>query len=145
MVSISIEGQTLELPPDIAVSDDAIRRAMAPIFPQIATATLSRTTNPADGSTVIKATKQAGTKGQYETILAKLKNSPQHINPIFPLYQRLYGNNGPFENAETFFLIQNDIEKALRNGEAEHQAIESIRQRLLDAPSHPSSTIPVAF
>ena len=145
MVSISIEGQTLQLPPEVAVSDDAIRRAMSPIFPQIATATLSRTTNPADGSTIIKAIKQAGTKGHYDTILTKLKNSPQHINPIFPLYQRLYGNNGPFENAETFFLIQNDIGKALRDGESEHQAIENIRQRLLDAPSHPSSTIPVAF
>ncbi|MBK8277250.1 MAG: hypothetical protein IPK92_15890 [Nitrospira sp.] len=77
------------------------------------------------------------------TILKKLKNSPQHINPSSCCIYASSGTPVRSENAEKFFLVQNDIGKALRTtGEAEHQAIESIRQRL-DAPSHPSSTIPL--
>lgn len=144
MVKIQIEGQTLDLPPEIAVNDDAIRRAFAPVFPQVANATLSRTDGP-DGVTLIKVTKQAGTKGTYGRILDHLKDSPSHVNPIFPLYQRLYQQNSPLASAEEFFSIQGQLDPAIQDGEAEMRETHTILERLAHAPGHASRRTPVGF
>lgn len=144
MVKIQIEGQILELPPDIAVNDDAIRRAIAPVFPQVANATFSRTGGP-DGVTLIKITKQAGTKGTYEHVLKQLKESPSHVNPIFPLYQRLYQDTTPLASPEEFFSIQGQLDQALHAGEAEVHDTTTILKRLASAPGHASRRTPVGF
>lgn len=144
MIKIQIEGQLLDLPPAIAVNDDAIRRAMAPVFPQIANATLSRTDGP-DGITIIKVTKQAGTKGSYTRILDHLKDSPAHVNPIFPLHQRLYRSNTPFTAPEEFFSIQGQLDQAIHTGEAELRDTHTMLTRLVNAPGHASRLTPVGF
>lgn len=144
MVKIQIEGQILELPADVAVNDEAIRRAIAPVFPQIANATLSRVTGP-DGVTVIKVTKQAGTKGSYEQALKQLKECPRHVNPIFPLYQRLYQDTSPLASPEEFFSIQGQLDRALHAGEAEVRDTTSILTRLASAPGYASRRTPVGF
>lgn len=144
MVKIQIEGQILDLPPDIAVNDDAIRRVLAPVFPQVANATLVRTDGP-DGVTLIKVTKRAGSKGSYETILEHLKDSPRHVNPIFPLYQRLHKNDTRFVSAEEFFSIQGQLDQAIQSGEDELRDTTSLLARLAHAPGHASRRTPVGF
>jgi hypothetical protein len=144
VIKISIEGQTLELPPEIAVSDDAIRRAMAPVFPQIATAYLTRTTD-ASGTTVIKVTKRANDKGALDAVLHHLKEAPRHVNPIFPLYERLYLSTGRLPSAEDFFTIQRQLRKAIEDGEAEINDVSIIRARLRETAGTPSRSIPVGF
>lgn len=144
MVKIQIEGQTLELPPEVAVNDDAIRRVLAPVFPQVANARLTRTDGP-DGVTCIKVTKQAGTKGTYTRTLDLLKDSPSHVNPIFPLYQRLYGNKTPLAVPEEFFSIQGQLEQAIHTGEAELRETHTIATRLANAPGHASRRTPLGF
>ena len=80
MITLLVEGQEIELPEEIAVSDDAIRKAIAPLFPQSANATIQRTTD-GQGRTTIKLTKQAGTKGGYPEILKQLEADNISIPP----------------------------------------------------------------
>ena len=61
-ITLPDNGQTIELPDEIASSDEQIRAALAPLYPAIANATISREQG-ADGQTVVKITKVAGTKG----------------------------------------------------------------------------------
>lgn len=144
MIQIKIEGQTLELPPEIAVSDDAIRRAIAPVFPQVANAFFTRTED-SEGHTVIKVTKQAGTKGSLQTVLAHLKDCPRHVNPVFPLYQRLHDDERTIPNAEEFFSILGQLDSAIENGTAEIRDTGRILHRLIAAPGHAGTYPPLGF
>ncbi|MDK2741895.1 MAG: hypothetical protein NDI90_03195 [Nitrospira sp. BO4] len=142
MIKIQIEGQTLELPPNIAVSDDAIRRAIAPVFPQVANASFIRTSGT-DGTTIIKVTKQAGTKG-YAAMLAHLTKSPNYVNPVFTLYQRLF-HNTTTASPEEFFSLQRQLEPAIREGESEIRDTKHILDRLAETPGHASTRAPLGF
>jgi hypothetical protein len=144
MIQIKIEGQTLELPPEIAVSDDAIRRAVAPVFPQVANAHFTRTED-SEGHTVIKVTKQAGTKGSLQTVLAHLKDCPRHVNPVFPLYQRLHHDKRVIPTAEEFFSILGQLDSAIDNGRAEIRDTTRILRQLVAAPGHASTQTPLGF
>jgi len=145
MITLHVEGQTLELPPDIAVSDDAIRRVIAPLYPQAANATIQRVTD-ASGVTTIKLTKQAGTKGTYETILDRLKRSRPHVNPAFTLYQQLQAAfaSHPYK-PEEILSLQRRITHAIAQGEKELHVTHDFIQRLQAAPGHASAVTPLGF
>ncbi|MBU6433678.1 MAG: hypothetical protein KGS09_18585 [Nitrospirae bacterium] len=145
MITLQIEGQTLELPEDVAVSDDAIRRVIAPLFPQAANATIQRVTD-GNGITTIKLTKQAGTKGTYATILDRLKRSEPHVNPAFTLYQQLHAASDPRRyKPEDVLTLQRRVKRAITQGEEELKATHDIVQRLRAAPGHATSVPPVGF
>ena len=55
------EGQDISLPADIAASDDLIRKALSPFYPDVANADIRRETK--DGASVITVVKRAGPKG----------------------------------------------------------------------------------
>ncbi len=55
------EGQDVPLPADIAASDDLIRKALSPFYPDVANAEVRRDTQ--DGALVITVVKRAGPKG----------------------------------------------------------------------------------
>ena len=57
LIHLDGEGQTIPLPASIAASDDLIRKALAPFYENVATATIRRDTK---GITIIK---RAGPKG----------------------------------------------------------------------------------
>jgi hypothetical protein len=145
MITLHVEGQSLELPPDIAVSDDAIRRVIAPLFPQAANATIQRVTD-GNGVTTIKLTKQAGTKGTYATILDRLTRSALHVNPAFTLYQQLHAASDPRRyKPEEILTLQRRVKRAITQGEEEFQATHDIIQRLRAAPGHASTVPPLGF
>jgi hypothetical protein len=50
------------LPADIAASDDLIRKALSPYYPDVANADIRRETK--DGASVITVVKRAGPKGR---------------------------------------------------------------------------------
>ena len=60
-VNVNLDGQTIQLPAEIAASDDLIRKALAPFYPNVASAEIRRETK--DGVTVISIIKRAGPKG----------------------------------------------------------------------------------
>ena len=56
-VNVNLDGQTIQLPAEIAANDELIRKALAPFYENVATATIRRDTK---GITIIK---RAGPKG----------------------------------------------------------------------------------
>lgn len=145
MITLLVEGQEIELPEEIAVSDDAIRKAIAPLFPQSANATIQRTTD-GQGRTTIKLTKQAGTKGGYPEILKQLIRSRQHINPAFTLAHQLKTATNPRRyQPEEILLLQRQIHSAITQGEKELQHTHAILECLLSAPSNASMVTPLGF
>lgn len=145
MITLHVEGQTLELPPDIAVSDDAIRRVIAPLYPQAANATIQRVTD-GNGVTSIKLTKQAGTKGTYDAILDRLKRSRPHVNPAFTLYQQLHAASASTRyKPEEILTLQRRVKHAITQGEEELQTTHDFIQRLQAAPGHASTVTPIGF
>ncbi|HNK50163.1 MAG TPA: hypothetical protein PKX75_14045, partial [Nitrospira sp.] len=113
MVTLQLEGQEIQLPPEIAISDDAVRKAIAPLFPQAAHATIQRTTDT-NGMTTIRLTKQAGTKGNYHVILRQLIESPRHVNPALTLYQAYQAESQPTQTTvESILLTQQKLRLAI--------------------------------
>ena len=144
MVIIQIEGQQIELPPDIAINDDAIRRALAPMFPAVANATLTRTDGD-NGTTRITINKQAGSKNSYAHILHTLDQAPQHVNPIFSLHQQLCQHPDRIDSPETFFALHTNIDTVVEQGEHEITDTRAILSRLANTPGHPATRRPLAF
>ncbi len=56
------EGQDVPLPADVAASDDLIRKALSPFYPDVASADIRRETK--HGVSVITVVKRAGPKGR---------------------------------------------------------------------------------
>ncbi len=143
MVTLQIEGQSLELPENIAVNDDAVRRAIAPLFPQIASARFERVTDK-EGRTVLKVTKEAGVKGLTpETLVNTLKRCPRHINPALVLSRKLQQTTA--DHIEDILTLERQLESAILTGEHELQVTNAIFTRLLHAPAVPSTTTPIGF
>ncbi len=61
-LDIHLEGQAIELPDNIAASDDLIRRALAPFYPAVVNAQIKR--EQKDGAAVITVIKRAEPNGQ---------------------------------------------------------------------------------
>lgn len=144
MVTIQLEGQVIPLPPEIAINDDAIRRALAPMFPDIATATLTRTDGE-HGTTRITIAKQAGSKNGYAHILETLDKAPQHVNPILPLYQQLYDHPERNASPEAFFALHKTIDTVIEQGEREIANVRTILARLAHTPGHAATRRPLGF
>jgi len=144
MVTLQIEGQSLELPADIAINDDALRRAIAPLFPQAANARFERATD-GEGRTVIKVTKQAGDKGiAAERILAAIQRCRRHVNPAILLHQRVQQSSTKM-SPEDLLQLQRDLDQAITKGEHELKVTHAILARLLSAPAVPTHTTPIGF
>jgi hypothetical protein len=147
MVTLVIEGQSLELPETVAINDDALRKAIAPLFPQVATARFERVTNP-EGQTVIKILKEAGTKGlgstTSEDIVAALKQCPRHINPALELHQRLTRID-PNLSYEQTFALQHELDQAITAGERELELTNAILTQLHNTPATAAVTLPIGF
>lgn len=143
MVTLQIEGQSLELPENIAVNDDAVRRAIAPLFPQIASARFERVTDK-EGRTVLEITKEAGTKGlTTQSLIDALKCCPRHINPALILAHKLQTITP--NRVEDILVLEQQLESAIRKGEHELKVTNAIFTRLLQAPAVPSTTTPIGF
>lgn len=56
-VMIRLEGQTIPLPADVAASDELIRKALSPFYPDVANAEIKR------DDSGISVVKRAGPKG----------------------------------------------------------------------------------
>ena len=145
MVTLQLEGQEIQLPPEIAISDDAVRKAITPLFPQAAHATIQRTTD-ANGMTTIKLTKQAGTKGNCHVTLRHLIESPRHVNPALTLYQAYQAESQPTHTTvESILLAQQKLRLAIEQGEKEYKETATIKERLKNSPGSPSRLLPPGF
>jgi len=95
---VKIEGQTIELPENIAQDDQKIRESLAPFYPEIGQNSLI-TRAEKDGNIEITISKRAGTKGGasqppsntaiVEQLRTTLEELPEGGNSAVEMYRQL--------------------------------------------------------
>lgn len=146
-INVLIEGQTLTMPPGIEKDED-IRRALAPYFPEVSTALLSR---KEEGEvTTVTIIKKAGSKGggngkaHRDAPQQKLIDCAGGMNPAIALYQRIDAL-GPDADIVDLLEFEREIDQALKQGEKQRQAITDARARLGCAVAQAAPVVVVGF
>lgn len=140
MTLVEMEAQRFELPDEIAKSDELIRKALAPYFPFVANATITRT----EGQP-IKIVKRAGTKGA--TPKEVLAAAPEEINPAIAMLWEL--QSSPLEPSplelSTLIGKQEAIAIAIIEGEKAALMVKRSLKFLKRCKPIPSSSLVPGF
>jgi hypothetical protein len=137
--NVLIEGQVMTLPPGIEKDED-IRRALAPYFPEVSTALLTR---KEEGEVVtISIVKKAGSKGLDP--VASLIACPGGKNPAVQVYEEIEAL-GPDADIISLLEFENRIDKALEDGEAQREAMNGACNRLSKSPAQPAPAVVLGF
>ena len=139
---ISIEGQTIPVPEEIGKDDSAVKKALAPFYPQVANAMITRTTK--DDTITVNVVKQAGTKGGY-SVFDVLSSCPGGQNPAIELYRELYSLMESDMDPEKLLELDACLEQAIKEGEAEAEQVSKARERLRKARAFLSSLVVEGF
>lgn len=111
---LKLEGQELPLTAEIAATDQTIIAAIAPFFPEAASAEIKREQN--GETTIIRLVKKAGTKGNY---LENIINVTNELNPSIALSWQLKQMEIRGElTLERLLKIQPLLENAISEGES---------------------------
>lgn len=139
---ISIEGQMIPVPEEIGRDDSAVKKALAPFYPQVANAMITRTIK--DDTATVNVVKQAGTKGGY-SVFDVLSSCPGGQNTAIELYREL--SNLPDSALDPQALLELDarLEQAIQAGEAESKLVEKALERLHNARAVPASLVVEGF
>ena len=139
---ISIEGQTIPVPEEIGKDDSAVKKALAPFYPQVANAMITRTTK--DDTTTVNVVKQAGTKGGY-SVFDVLSSCPGGQNTAIKLYREL--SNLPDSALDPQALLELDarLEQAIQDGEEESNMVDKALKRLCKARAVPANLVVEGF
>ncbi len=140
---IVIEGQTIPVPEEIGASDEAVKRALAPFYPDVANALVTRVTK--DELTTITVVKRAGTKGARSP-LQHLIDCKGGKNDAIALYEEIQAMetdeiNDPMKMLE----IDGRIEQAIESGKQQAESVVYAAQRLAKAIPQPAPVIVVGF
>jgi hypothetical protein len=138
---VSIEGQSIPLPEEIGSSDDAVKRALAPYYPEAANAMLTRVTQ--GDTTTITVIKKAGTKGRG---LAALIACPGGKNPAMTLYEEINALD-ELARMDPLTLLEMDarIEEAITAGGQQAEAVAFAAKRLIRSAAQPAPVIILGF
>lgn len=144
---VKIEGQDIPVDETIGASDETVKRALAPFFPDAANALITRTAK--DDVTTITVVKRAGPKGaSNQTPLTHLLNCPGGKNPVIALYEEIAGADGNAvmpSDPEQILGVNSRIDEAIEAGEKQRQAVESARKRLDSARPVPAPVLVLGF
>lgn len=144
MAILKFEGQSLEIPDQMATNEKALLEFVATFSPQLANATIS--TKKEEGLLVVTLVKRAGTKGNTAKLVAALTNAPEYINPALSLAWGLKKQEvaGSLD-LDTLLTMQPAIEEALTQGQAEVRLVEKALARLQAAQPQAASQIIAGF
>ena len=143
---VTIEGQTLELPGEIAGDDARLKAALQPYWPGAANAKFVRA--EAEGVVTVNVIKQAGTKGALTKggdAMAHLVRCKESRNPVIALSQELQGLDPRKLPAEELIKLDRRVKRALERGEKERESIDLTLRRLSASRAVPSHTTPTGF
>ena len=142
---VSIEGQNIPMPEEVAGDDAKIKAMLAPYFPGAANSKIMRSeaTNDTITITVIK---QAGTKGSG-SILDKLISAKEQQNPVVEMHQAMMDIDEKLVAYSTEALLELDekIGKTLEIGNAERKEINTTLSLLRHSPARPSLCLVEGF
>ena len=131
-----LEGQVLDLPDEVASTDDTLRNAFVPFFPELGTADIKR--QEKDGITEIRMVKRAGTKGNV--ITQSLIDSEMEINPALELtWQLKQLERSKALSIEELISFQEQISNAIDVGEDWERNINHSLESLSKCQPIPSS------
>jgi len=148
-VKVHIQGRgDLEVPADIAASDETLIAALAPFYDAIDTAEITR--EEKDGQTTITIVptggRKAGTDPQpalasLDRVLADLIVTPATFNPAVSLLQQLERDGIVADPLRLLPLIP-QIDAALAAADAEVEAVQSLTRTLIAQRAAPASFVP---
>lgn len=131
-----LEGQVLDLPDEVASTDDTLRNAFVPFFPELGTADIKR--QEKDGITEIRVVKRAGTKGNI--VVQSLIDSEVEINPALNLtWQLKQLERSKALSIEELISFQEQISNAIEVGEDWERNISHSQESLSKCQAIPSS------
>lgn len=146
MYVVSIEGQTIQLPPGVGEKDEDVKRAMTPFFPEVTTALLKRTTKgEGDAATVtIEIVKKAGSKGSAADSLANLAACTGGKNPAVVLYEQISAM-GAETDLVRVLEMERFVDEALKVGTKQAEQMHWAQERLVDAQAQPAPFVVLGF
>jgi hypothetical protein len=158
-IILSGDGQTIEVPDDIARSDELLKRALAPHYPDLANAKIIR--EEKDGLIKVTVSKQAGPKGcasnqQTNRIVLTLDEAPIGLNPalalawkLIPLDSLPLGSKGNEQEGgislEERLNLQQILKRTVEKGETEALQIAKTVEILKAAPAVSALQAPLGF
>lgn len=137
--NVVIEGQTIPVPEEIGTSDEAVKRALTPFYPEAASAMITRVEK--DGVTTISVVKRAGSKG-----MDFLVQCAGGKNPAVALYEEIEAQEreGALDPMQVLAL-DGKIDQALEEGEKQAKAVEYATKRLVQAAARPAPMVIQGF
>ena len=143
MPIIKLEGQEIPIDAALAASDDLIRKALLPFYPEVGNATIGR--KEENGETIITIVKRAGSKGL--TPFEQLVVTPESVNPAIALAGELKLKESKGELVEFFTLLQYQarIDEAIEQGTSDAEAVDQSLKKLTVATAQPSQRIVPGF
>jgi hypothetical protein len=137
---VSIEGQTIPVPEEIGADDESVKRAMAPFYPEVANAMITRVEK--DGTTTITVVKRAGSKGAG---IADLIACQGGKNPAIALYEEIRSENLELMDPVQLLELDGKLEQAIAEGEEQARAVKHAKERLVKAAPRPAPAVVVGF
>jgi hypothetical protein len=142
--TVLVEGQSIPVPEEIGANDDAVKRALAPFYPEVANALITRVEKA--GEVTINVIKKAGSKGGGPAplaALAALAASPGGQNPAIALYQEIQGE----DDLDPYTMLELDarIDSALEVGEKQGEHVKAALRRLEQAQARPAGAVVLGF
>lgn len=142
---VKLEGQDIPLTDEVAATDDRVRAALAPFYPDVANAEIQR--KQEGEQTIITIVKRAGPKGTAGQVQSALLDAPRSLNPAVALcleLEKMETEAGEM-SAETLLLLRPRIEQALEQSQREVDDLASVRKALVAARAVPAASVPIGF
>jgi hypothetical protein len=153
-IILSGDGLTIEIPDEIAQNDDLLKRALAPHYPDLANALITR--EEQDGLLKVTLAKRAGPKGSAQEsdratknpVALALDDVPDYLNPALALAWQLHFQHAAGKEELTLekqLALQGTISEAILEGEAEAAQVEKAVEWLEAAPTVAALQVPKGF
>ncbi|MDX9863214.1 MAG: hypothetical protein RBT34_00260 [Anaerolineaceae bacterium] len=142
--TIQVDGQELSVPENIGESDELLTRALAPVYPAIANAQITRVVDKNDDQhTIVKIVKRAGTKGVVPLNL--LAAHPGSMNPAIEFYINKPGLSMVGKSPDEIEYLHAEIEEICEAGDKQGDMLDASLGRLHSASPVPGDVVPVGF
>jgi hypothetical protein len=154
MAQIVIEGQThivadwlVNNGASLAQRDQNLREALRPNFDLAADATFQRVEK--DGVQTVTVIKNPGRKGgdhAFDRVVRRLLAAPGELTPMMTVACELQIQEARGQlDCEALIRWRSRIERVLEEGSRDQRLVTAARRRLLEAPTIPSSVVPVGL
>jgi len=142
MITIEIDGQSFQLPEDIAGKDELLKAALAPFVPWIANAQIER--KEQDSAMVVNIVKRADWKGNTSAVVDALIARPDEMNPAVALWLQIQ-DQSDLNDPGVVLALEPTINQAIEHGEKDIAAVHQSLTRLVECAPTSATRIPLGF